>query len=229
MNTKIKEVTNLELAFGNFKMFLWKLIREIVKAIWQIIKFMIKKIWKFLMIRFNFSDHPRLSNFLILVLLVINAVAWVAVPVYLNAARPQKVLIYERVGVGIPLVEEVMATDVLDTQDSKQGDQEAKVLTSPAIEKIVEVSAYTSRVSETDSSPCISASNKNICELDYCVIATNDYPLGAKIEIEGFGSCVVEDRMNSRYTGTGNIDIYMGMDLERALAFGRQRLNIKLL
>jgi 3D (Asp-Asp-Asp) domain-containing protein len=107
------------------------------------------------------------------------------------------------------------------------------VLSSPNIvipntvsEKIVEMSAYTSRVEETDDSPCISADGTNICEYDGCVVASNDYALGTKIVVEGFGECEVKDRMNSRYTGQGNMDIYFGMDLEGALEFGRKKIKI---
>jgi len=90
----------------------------------------------------------------------------------------------------------------------------------------VEVSAYTSRISETDSSPCISADGTNICEYNGCVVASNDYDFGTKIKIDGFGVCEVKDRMNKRYTGTGNIDIYFGKNVEKALKFGRRTLKI---
>lgn len=93
----------------------------------------------------------------------------------------------------------------------------------------VEMSAYTSRVEETDSSPCISADGTNICEYDGCVVASNDYALGTEIEVEGFGICEVRDRMNKRYTATGNMDIYFGMDLDGALQFGRRNVNIRVI
>ncbi len=93
---------------------------------------------------------------------------------------------------------------------------------------IVEMSAYTSRPQETDNSPCISADNTNICEYDGCVVASNDYEFGTIIDVEGFGFCEVKDRMNSRYTSTGNMDIYFGMDLDGALKFGRKHVNIKI-
>jgi 3D (Asp-Asp-Asp) domain-containing protein len=93
----------------------------------------------------------------------------------------------------------------------------------------VEVSAYTSRQEETDASPCTGADNTNICEFSGCAIATNDYPLGSILNLEKFGKCTVKDRMNARYTGRGNIDVYMGTDLKKALEFGRQNLKIKLL
>ncbi len=112
------------------------------------------------------------------------------------------------------------------TQASLDGKEEEQT-PSPTVEE-VEMSAYTSRVEETDSSPCISADGTNICEYDGCVVAYNAAPLGTKVEVEGFGLCEVRDRMNSRY-GKNNMDIYFGMDLEGALEFGRRTVEIKVL
>ncbi len=95
-------------------------------------------------------------------------------------------------------------------------------------EIIVEMSAYTSRVEETDSSPCISADGTNICEYDGCVVASNDFEFGTKVVVDGFGECEVKDRMNSRYNGTGNMDIYFKMDLQGALEFGRRQVKIEI-
>lgn len=99
---------------------------------------------------------------------------------------------------------------------------------SPARELTVEMSAYTSRVEETDASPCISADGSNICEYDGCVVAYNALPLGSKVIVDGFGECTVKDRMNSRY-GENNMDIYFKHDLQGALAFGRQQVNVTVL
>lgn len=94
---------------------------------------------------------------------------------------------------------------------------------------IAEMSAYTSRIEETDASPCIGADNTNICEFSGCAVATNDYPFGTKIEIEDLGICVVKDVMAKRYTGTGNMDVYFGMDLKGAKKFGRKDLNYRII
>lgn len=94
---------------------------------------------------------------------------------------------------------------------------------------IAEMSAYTSRIAETDSSPCVGADNTNICEFSGCAVATNDYPFGTKIEIENLGICVVKDVMAKRYTGTGNMDVYFGMDLKGAKKFGRKNLNYRII
>lgn len=90
-----------------------------------------------------------------------------------------------------------------------------------------EVSAYTSEVGQTDATPCISASGMNICHL-YAegtnVCATNAFPLGTLLEVEGLGTCVVEDRMNSRYRN--RVDWYFGYDTQHALEFGVQKLHV---
>jgi len=91
--------------------------------------------------------------------------------------------------------------------------------------RVAEVSAYTSSKSETDDSPFLTASGLDLSNHFECVVASNDYAFGTKLAIEGIGICSVEDRMNSRYTGTGNIDLYMGTDKQRALTFGRRKLS----
>mgnify|MGYP001598909349 CR=1 FL=1 len=91
------------------------------------------------------------------------------------------------------------------------------------------ITMYNSFANQTDSSPCISADNTNICKANYNVCASNDYKFGAKIKIDKLGICIIKDRMNRRYTGKGRIDFYAGYDLQRALNFGRQKLNIIIL
>ncbi|HLV53189.1 MAG TPA: hypothetical protein VKY29_04160 [Cryomorphaceae bacterium] len=51
---------------------------------------------------------------------------------------------------------------------------------------------------------------------------------GSRVLIEGFtDTFVVNDKMNRRYKTT--IDVFMGKDVDRALEFGRKRLNICLI
>ena len=75
------------------------------------------------------------------------------------------------------------------------------------------ITSYNSEAAQTDSSPCITASGMNVCTRNTeDIVATNDLPLHSKILIpEYFGERIfyVEDRMNSRYTGTGRVDIWM--------------------
>lgn len=92
---------------------------------------------------------------------------------------------------------------------------------------IREVSAYTSEVAQTDSTPCISANGSNICQLyveGTNICASNAYPMGTVLEVDGLGTCIVADRMNARYRN--RVDWYMGMDTARALRFGVQKLRV---
>ena len=122
-------------------------------------------------------------------------------------------------------LESIMQETHIPTEEPASVDEEDNSI-------IVEMSAYTSREAETDSSPCISADGSNICNYDGCVVASNDFDLGSKVEVEGFGDCIVKDRMNRRYsfskTGKYNMDMYMRYDLDKALKFGRQQVNIKI-
>ena len=70
---------------------------------------------------------------------------------------------------------------------------------------------YTSRVSETDGSPCISANGWNICKFHDSginICAANFVPIGTYLYVDGLGSCVVADRMNKRYKSA--VDWYAG-------------------
>ena len=83
-------------------------------------------------------------------------------------------------------------------------------------------------VAQTDNTPCIGASGKDLCELvgqGISICAANFVPLGTRLEIEGFGVCLVEDRMNARYTS--RVDIAMGPnEITRAKEFGLKKLKV---
>lgn len=98
-------------------------------------------------------------------------------------------------------------------------------------EYTAEFSAYTLSEDETDGDPCTSARNLNLCmlkpilaERNLKICASRDLPLDTMISIEGIGECIILDRMNIRYKGTGNIDILMDSK-EDAINFGRKKLN----
>lgn len=85
----------------------------------------------------------------------------------------------------------------------------------------IPVTAYNSVPWQTDDTPCIGAQGTDICAYleagsDSC--AANFLPLGTVIEVEGLGTCVVRDRMNSRYYY--RVDWYMGLDIASAKSFG---------
>ena len=86
-----------------------------------------------------------------------------------------------------------------------------------------EVTAYTARKAETDSTPFITASNKRVRE---GIVANNCLPIGSKVKINN-KIYTVEDRMNRRY-GCAYFDIFH-WSLVEARNFGRQSLKIVLL
>ena len=91
--------------------------------------------------------------------------------------------------------------------------------------RYMQVSAYTSRVEECDSTPFITASQTHVRD---GVVATNQFPFGTRIKMpELFGDKVfiVEDRMNTRYHN--NVDIWMD-DLSVARKFGRKTVKIEI-
>jgi 3D (Asp-Asp-Asp) domain-containing protein len=81
-------------------------------------------------------------------------------------------------------------------------------------------------VAQTDDTPCIGASGDDLCKMverGYNICAANFVKLGTYLEIEDIGSCIVLDRMNSRYNGTTRIDFAMGPDkITEAKQFGLQ-------
>lgn len=96
--------------------------------------------------------------------------------------------------------------------------------------RIMEVSAYNLIESQCDNSPLIGAFGDNLMEMmdsGIQVCASNTFPRGTKLQIQGFGECVVMDRMAKKYKN--HIDICMGTDVEQATDFGRQHLLVKVL
>lgn len=90
------------------------------------------------------------------------------------------------------------------------------------------VSAYTpNRPEETDSSPCISAYNRDICEViknGTNVCATNEFPEGTILRLVELNlECVVLDKMAKRYKT--EIDL-ASLDYQKNLEFGRKQVNI---
>ncbi|WDP91648.1 MAG: 3D domain-containing protein [Desulfobacter sp.] len=95
-----------------------------------------------------------------------------------------------------------------------------------------EVTAYNAGdFNQCDGDPCISASGENIClalEKGEKRCAANFVPLGTRIWIEGFGECLVTDRMHHRFSN--RVDIAMPLEKkQQALAFGRQTREVKII
>lgn len=54
---------------------------------------------------------------------------------------------------------------------------------------------------QTDNSPCVGSTMIDLCRLNKYIniCASNCYPMGTRIKVEGLGECLVLDRMNKRY------------------------------
>lgn len=161
---------------------------------------------------------------LIAFLTMVNVFVWNTLINDLKLSEKRILIISDSHGAVVESLQ--VTTDVYETRE-EVGDNTDREATPPLTGESLtgEFSAYTSHVAQTDDSPCISADGTNICEYDGCVVASNDYEFGTIVEVEGFGECEVKDRMNSRYTGSGNMDIYFGLDYDEAVKFGRKQLS----
>ena len=122
-------------------------------------------------------------------------------------------------------------TENIDSNGSQEEnplcDLEAVICPNEKQGTIREISAYNSVSAQTDASPCISADGTDICQRykkGECIVATNAYPLKTKLRIDKIGDCTVADRMASRFTQ--RIDLFMDKDIQRAINFGVQKLNV---
>ena len=97
------------------------------------------------------------------------------------------------------------------------------------------MTAYSSEVAQTDSTPCIPADWKyNLCEQyekygEQDTIAVNFLPLGTKVrfpDLYGDKVFTVRDRMNARY-GMGRGDIWMPTKAE-AKQFGVKKVTMEI-
>lgn len=94
----------------------------------------------------------------------------------------------------------------------------------------IPITAYSSTVDQTDSSPCHTANGFNLCEHNQeDVIAANFLPFGTKVRIpEYFGDRVftVQDRMNARYYY--HADVWL-KTREAAVTFGLRYTKLEVL
>ena len=118
-------------------------------------------------------------------------------------------------------------------------DSEITIVDDPAgfVEKpnpglVREVTAYNVGVRrQTSDEPCIGATGENLCRLvarGLKVCAANFVDPETILHIEGYGECIVLDRMHRRFSH--RVDIAMREDeVDRALEFGIQRRQVEVL
>ena len=107
---------------------------------------------------------------------------------------------------------------------------QAGFVENPAPGLVREVTAYNVGVrGQTSDRPCLGATGKNLCRLvaqGLKVCAANFVDHETILNIEGYGECVVLDRMNRRFAH--RVDIAMRKDeVDRALEFGIQRRYVE--
>ena len=87
------------------------------------------------------------------------------------------------------------------------------------------ITAYNAVPEQTDQDYCISASGLNVCETEKRICATNEFPIGTQIMIDGI-VWEVQDRTNARYGY--RIDLLME-NYEDAINWGIQTKEILVL
>jgi 3D (Asp-Asp-Asp) domain-containing protein len=96
---------------------------------------------------------------------------------------------------------------------------------------VVTATAYNSTPAQTDSTPTLTAHGVQLEPGMRIIAVSRDLEAmglrpGTRVEIEGLpGSWTVADRMPRHRRRA--IDVYMGLDVERALAFGRREVRLR--
>ena len=99
-------------------------------------------------------------------------------------------------------------------------------------QRIRQITAYNAGdIYQCSGNPCIAANGENIClalKMGYKRCAANFVPFGTLLEIDGYGQCLVTDRMNSRFAH--RVDIAMTLEQkQQAREFGLKTLEVKIL
>lgn len=97
--------------------------------------------------------------------------------------------------------------------------------------KTVNVSAYNSTASQTDKEPNIAAWGDTLVPGMKAVAVSRDliaigFQYNTPVKIQGLkGVYLVKDKMHYRWKN--KIDIYMGLDVEKAKKWGRKKLKVQ--
>lgn len=148
-----------------------------------------------------------------LTLVFISAAAGVSAPIAAESG-------FEKIGYRFPLGVIVISSNSL--LQAKSPSPEKRELASRFL---MYVTAYSSSVDETDSTPHVTASGTKTRD---GVIASNTFPIGTRVKIPKlFGDkiFVVEDRMHNRFTD--RIDVWMPSKWE-ALSFGKAKTEVNI-
>jgi len=88
------------------------------------------------------------------------------------------------------------------------------------------VTAYNTVKWQTDNTPCIAASGKNICGRKDVIACPRRYKFGTRFVIEG-KTYICEDRLALKYDN--RIDISFGKDIEGAKRWGIKKIKVSVI
>ena len=130
-------------------------------------------------------------------------------------------------GIDVPVPSTPWAGSEIMTADNP-----ARFVENPIPGRIREVTAYNVGVrGQTSDDPCIGATGQDLCRLvarGLKICAANFVDPETILNIEGYGECVVLDRMHRRFAH--RVDIAMRKDeVYRALEFGIQRRQVEVI
>src|SRR3989344_264676 len=148
---------------------------------------------------------------------LVLAAAIMGVPA-LVAAKDLESVVY-KLPMGVIIIN---ANSLLQANSLSSSETETPELASRFL---MTVTAYSSSVDETDSTPHITASGTRT---RHGIVASNTFPIGTRVRIpELFGDevFVIEDRMHRRFTD--RIDIWMPSKWQ-ALQFGKRQASIEI-
>jgi 3D (Asp-Asp-Asp) domain-containing protein len=155
----------------------------------------------------------------------------------INMEAPSNMNVFDRIALGIPvftinLSQSVLKDELVKTEDEIKRE---KVLARfankiantvyPEGKFIINASAYTAAADECGKNDGITASGLLVKE-SHTIACPPQFPLGTKINIEGYGDFVCEDRGGA--IKGNHVDIYMETKAQ-AFAFGRRNLTAEVL
>jgi len=88
----------------------------------------------------------------------------------------------------------------------------------------VTVTAYQSKPEQTDSTPWETASGQSVLTGRIAVSRDLNIPFGTIVHLKGYGSFVIADRMNARFTKS--VDIWTGIDNKSVQLHGTQKTTM---
>jgi len=166
------------------------------------------------------KSYKKKKAILFIFLIIVDMHIWNGVIDVLN--QPTEKIIIERVA-------ESVSTNVAEakTEDSQGGVGGDILLPSSEelSEEMGEFSGYTASVDETDDTPRIMASTKEV--YIGAIACPAKFEFGTKIKVQDkIYTC--EDRMNKRYRYSNHFDIFFETK-DEAIKFGRRELNFEVI